>query len=143
VTRDRLRSDPNRLDRRRRRARLGAGVVGALRVGVGLGMAASPEVVPRTLGVDTVSARRMSWAVRMCAVRDAALGAGGLHAAVTRRDVRPWLLAQAFADAGDAAAVALALRARQVSTVRALGFAAVAAAAMIGGVVAVRDAKPL
>jgi hypothetical protein len=76
----------------------------------------------------------------MGAVRDAALGAGALHAAVTRRDVRPWLLAQAFADAGDATAVGLALRARQVSPPRATAFGGVAVAALVGGVVAAREA---
>ena len=121
------------------RARVGAAVVGALRLAVGLGMAVRPEVVPRTLGLDSVSARRMSWAVRMCAARDAALGAGGLHAAVTSQDVRPWLLAQAFSDAGDAAALGLALRARQVSPLRAAAFGGLAVAALVGGVVAARE----
>jgi hypothetical protein len=122
------------------RARASAAVVGALRLAIGLRMAVRPEVVPRALGVDSVSARRMSWAVRMCAARDAALGAGGLHAAVTSQDVRPWLLAQAFSDGGDAVAIGLALRARQVSPLRAAAFGGLAVAGLVGGVMAAREA---
>jgi hypothetical protein len=115
-------------------------VVGALRVGLGVGLAVRPELVPRMLGVDSVSARRMSWAVRMCAVRDAALGAGGLYAAVTSRDVRPWLVAQAFSDAGDAVSAGLALRDRQVAASSGIMLSGMAAAAFVGGLVAARDA---
>lgn len=142
MKRNRLRRRTRSSHWRSRRARTGAAVVGVLRVGAGLGMALRPETVPRILGVDTVSARRMGWLVQMCAARDAAIGAGGLHAAVTGRDVRPWLLAQAFSDAGDAVAVGLALRRRQVAPVRALAVGAAAVAGMVGGLVASRDAGP-
>jgi hypothetical protein len=71
----------------------------------------------------------MGWAVRMAAVRDAALGAGGVYAALTGADVRPWLVAQACSDAGDAVAVGLAVRARQVTPARA---AAVGGFALLG-----------
>jgi hypothetical protein len=141
VRRDRLHSETR--NRRPSRARAGAGFVGALRVGFGLGMAVRPEIVPRALGVDAVSGRRMSWLVRMCAVRDAALGAGGLHAAVTGRDVRPWLRAQAFSDGGDAVALGLALRDRQVAPTRAVAIGAMAVAGLLGGLVASREARPL
>ena len=140
MKRDRLRPEAPGTGRRRRWARAGAAAVGALRVGLGLALAVRPEVVPRGLGVDAVSARRMGWAIRMCAVRDAALGAGGLHAALTCRDVRPWLVAQAFSDAGDAAALGLAVRDRQASPARAAAFGGVALAAFLGGLVAARDA---
>jgi hypothetical protein len=92
------------------------------------------------LGVDAVSARRMSWQVRMTAVRDAALGAGGLQAAVTGEGLRPWLFAQAVADAGDAVAVGLALRARQVSPFAGAALGATAACAVACGLLAARDA---
>jgi hypothetical protein len=124
-----------------RRARIGAAVVGVLRFGFGLGMAARPVTVPRALGVDTVSARRMAWLVQMCAVRDAALGAGGVHAAVTGRDVRPWLRAQAFSDAGDVVALGLAVRDRQVAAARAVVVGGLAVAAVLGGLMASREAS--
>jgi hypothetical protein len=126
----------------RNRGRVGAGLVGALRVGLGLAMAVRPEIVPRALGVDAVSARRMGWAVRMCAVRDAALGAGGVYAALTGTDVRPWLVAQACSDAGDAAAVGLALRDRQVSRVRAVALVVFALLGMVWGLGTARGAGP-
>jgi hypothetical protein len=142
VTRDRLHRQARDVGRHPRRARAGTAVVGAARVAFGLGMAVRPEIVPRTLGVDSVSARRMSWLVRMCAVRDVALGAGGLHAAATGRDVRPWLGAQACSDAGDAVALGLALRDRQVAPARAVAVGAMAVAGVLGAVVASRAAGP-
>ena len=72
-----------------------------------------------------MTARRLAWIGRMFAVRDALLGAGAAHAVVTGQPLRPWLWAQAVADATDAAVLADAARRRQVS---AAGFAAAAAA---------------
>jgi hypothetical protein len=122
------------------RARVAAAALGLLRLGLGAGLAVRPELVPRMLGVDAVSARRMSWQVRMTAVRDAALGAGGLQAAVTGEGLRPWLLAQAVADAGDAVAVGLAVRARQVSPLAAGAVGGTAVCAVVWGLLAARDA---
>jgi hypothetical protein len=95
-------------------------------VGVGVALFARPAALPRAVGVDSVSARRMAWAVRLFAVRDAALGAGAVHAVLTGRPVRPWVLAQALSDGADAVAIGVAVRQRQVSAVRGTAVAAFA-----------------
>jgi hypothetical protein len=102
------------------------------RIGVGVALFARPESLPRAVGVDSVSARRMAWVVRLFAARDAALGAGALAAVLTGRPVRPWLLAQAFADGADAVAVGAAVRGRQVSAVRGAGVIAFAVGGCAG-----------
>jgi hypothetical protein len=135
VKRDRLQAGRTN----RRRARIGGTAVGLLRVVVGARLVARPEALPQTLGVDSVSARRMAWLVRMLGVRDLTLGLGAAYAGVGRRDLAPWLLAQAVADGGDAVVLALAARERQVSGPRAAALAAMAAGAAVAGVVAARD----
>jgi len=136
----RLHSGP----RRQRAARLGAGAAAVGRVGVGVALLARPEALPRAVGVDSVSARRMGWLVRLFAARDAALGAGAAHAVLTGRPVRPWLLAQAASDGADAVAVSLAIRHRQVSPVRAAAVVAFAVGGFAGTLTAAArvDAAP-
>jgi hypothetical protein len=134
---------PNRLHAspdRRRGAWLGVVGEGAARAGVGLAVLVRPESLPRALGVDAVSARRMAWVVRLFAARDAALGVGAVHAVLTRRPTGPWLVAQAFVDAVDAAALMVAVRARHVSPARGLAAGVVAATATVAGLVAARRA---
>jgi hypothetical protein len=120
---------------RRRGARAGA-VGGALaRTAVGVALLARPQVLPRGLGVDRVTARRMAWVVRLFAARDAALGLGTVYTTLTGRPVRPWLLAQAAVDVVDGAVLAVAVRTRQVSLPRGLAVVAVAAGGALGGLV--------
>ena len=83
--------------------------VGMLRVGIGAGLAARPAALPRALGVDSATAARIGWLGTMLGVRDAALGAGLIHAVRGRRDPLPWLLACAVCDAVDALAVSAAV----------------------------------
>jgi hypothetical protein len=97
---------------------VGAAAAGLGRVGVGVALFVRPESLPRAVGVDSVSARRMAWAVRLFAARDAALGAGAVHAVLTGRPARPWLLAQALSDGSDALSIGLAIRHRQISAAR-------------------------
>jgi hypothetical protein len=111
---------------------MGATAAGLGRVGLGLGLLARPESLPRAVGVDSVSARRMAWVVRLFAARDAALGAGAVHAVLTRRPVRPWLVAQALSDGSDVVALAVAARRRQVSTTRAAAIIAFAVGGLVG-----------
>jgi hypothetical protein len=118
---------------------MGALGLGIARVGLGLALFARPAVLPRAIGVDRVSARRLSWAVRLFAVRDAALGAGIAHAVVTHKPVRPWLAASALSDAGDVASLAAAIRGREVAPVRAGLIAAFAVGGVLGTAVAARD----
>ena len=84
--------------------RSGLTATGMLRVGVGAALLARPATLPKALGVDSVTARQVRWLSAMLGARDLALGAGLVHAARTKRDPRPWLLAAAFSDAVDALA---------------------------------------
>jgi hypothetical protein len=113
--------------------------LGIARVGVGFALFARPAALPRAVGVDRVSARRLAWVVRLFAVRDAALGAGLAYAVVRRQPVRPWLAASAVSDAGDAVALAAAVRGREVGAVRAGAVALFALAGAVASVVAARD----
>lgn len=129
--------------RSRRSARPTAASIGMMRVGIGTALLARPQVLPRALGVDGVSARRMSWAVRMFGVRDGLLGLLGAHAALTGRPLRPSLLAQAASDTTDAVVLVLAARQRLVSTPRALALAVFGVAGAVGLLVtAEADRRP-
>jgi hypothetical protein len=127
LTAKRLRSPA--MDRRGRAAAAG---IGLLRAGIGAGLLASPESLPRAMGVDRVSARRMSWAVRLFAVRDGLLGVLGMHAALSGRPLGPSLLAQAASDASDAATLAMAIRQRSVSAVPGLALVAFSVTGVAG-----------
>jgi hypothetical protein len=101
---------------------------------------ARPESLPRSVGVDSVSARRMAWVVRLFAARDAALGAGAVHAVLAGRPARPWLLAQALSDGSDALALGLAVRHRQVAAARGAALVAFAVGGCAGVLAAARSA---
>jgi hypothetical protein len=88
----------------------GARLTAAGRVALGLGMLARPEVLPRLLGVDTGTARRMSWLGRMFGAREVALGAGLLLARRAPDGERDWLLGAALSDGADAVAFLAAAR---------------------------------
>ena len=102
--------------------------IGAGRLAIGCAALAGPVASIRLLGVDTATAARAAWLARMCAARDAALGAGTVGAVASRRGQTSWLLAGALADAGDAAAFVLAVRSGRVDRTR--GYLAVAAGAL-------------
>ncbi|HEV7203692.1 MAG TPA: hypothetical protein VGN18_03735 [Jatrophihabitans sp.] len=72
-------------------------------------MLAAPVPAARLLGLDSATAKRVGWLTRMMAVRDGALGVGGLDALRRDGDARPWLLGGAVSDAVDAAVIAGAL----------------------------------
>jgi hypothetical protein len=92
----------------------------------------APEFSVRLLGLDTATARRVSWLARMAAGRDVALGLGALVSSARGRDSAPWIAAGAAADAVDAVVIAQAVRARRLGGVGAVGLVggAVAAAAV-------------
>jgi hypothetical protein len=102
--------------------------LGAMRLAVGGTFFSAPVTSLRLMGVDTATARRVTWLARMTAARDTAVGAGMLATVSRGRSGSGWLLAGAFCDAVDAAVLAAALRAR-----RAGGFGAVA---MVGAAAA-------
>ena len=111
------------------------------RVLVGAATFARPELLPRALGVDRGTARRATPVTRFFAAREAALGAGALVAMRSGKDVRPWLIAQAVCDAGDAVALAAATRARHVPAARGAVVALVALAGVIGSTLAARTLR--
>jgi hypothetical protein len=90
------------------------------------------------LGTDRGTASRARVYVRLFAAREIGLGLGTLNALRSGADVRPWVVAAAIADAGDAAALVAAARERSVGTVRALAATVFAMAGVAGAVVAVR-----
>jgi hypothetical protein len=89
---------------------------------------AAPVMTVRLAGTDTATARRVSWLTRMMAIRDGAIGVGGVLAARRGGNVVPWLLAGAASDAVDAVVLAGALRAG-----RAKGIAAALTVPLAGG----------
>jgi hypothetical protein len=112
--------------------------IGIGRLVFGGGLLVLPVAANRALGLDTATAKRVSYLARMAAVRDIGLGVGTLQAGPTRAAV-PWLVAGAAADAVDAVAIAGALRtgsARGVAAgaiaVGAIGVAAVGFSAAFG-----------
>ena len=73
---------------------------------LGVGFLLAPVASVRILGMDSATAKRVTYLARMAAVRDASIGAGTLVSA------RPggWLLAGAVSDAVDAVVIADAVR---------------------------------
>lgn len=92
-------------------------LLGALRIAFGVVFLVRPALVPRLLGLDTVTARRVAWLSRMVGAREVTLGGGLLSAALRGGDTRPWLLAAGASDALDAVGVTAACRAGAVSAV--------------------------
>lgn len=120
------------------RTRQVAEVVGWARLAIGVLATVRPTTLPRMLGSDTGTARRSAWIVRMFAAREAALGAGAVAALRNGKSARPWLYAQAVADAGDALALVAAVRRGHLGKRGALA-ALVAAAGVAGDLVAAQD----
>lgn len=116
-----------------------AAQLGAIRVGLGAVMLARPLLLPRPLGIDGVTARRVEWLVRMAGARDLALGAGTL-AAGRAGGQRTWVAAALASDAADALVLSQAIRRGQIGRVMggAAALSAVVAAAL--GVVALATA---
>lgn len=74
-------------------------------------MFAAPVTGVRLLGADGATARRISWLSQMTAVRDGALGVGGLLAARNgAAGAVPWLIGGAISDTVDALAIAKAIK---------------------------------
>lgn len=115
-----------------------AAALGATRVGLGLVMLTRPLLVPRPLGVDSGTARRVDWLVRMAGARDLALGAGTLGA-VWAGGSRSWLLAGLGSDVADAVVLSAAVRRGHVGPIMGGAAALTAVLAAVGGLVALFD----
>ena len=108
-----------------------ATLTGLGRLAIGGAFLADPVTSVRVLGLDTGSAKRMSFLARMAAARDIVLGAGVL---LTRDPAAKagWIAAGAVADVADAVAIGAAVKdgtARGVPAV-AISAGALAAAAV-------------
>jgi hypothetical protein len=109
------------------------------RTAAGAAILALPVLSARLLGADSATAKRISWLTRMMAVRDAAIGAGGVAAIRGKHSATPWVLAGAVSDAVDAIVVAEALRQGRAKGVTAAAVVPVAAgAAALGALAAFR-----
>lgn len=102
------------------------------RVGFGVMFAIVPGLVPRLLGVDRQTAKRIGWLPRLVAGREIALGAGTLLAQRAGQDTRYWMASQAFSDATDGVAMLAALRNRHVNRVTGAMFVIFAAVGVAG-----------
>jgi len=118
--------------RRRSAGRIGL-AIGAGRLAIGCAALVGPEASIRLLGLDSATATRAAWLARMCAARDVALGAGTISSVASRRGQTSWLLAGALADAGDAAAFALAVRSGRLPRTRGYLAAATGVAGAVAG----------
>lgn len=83
--------------------------IGVGRLVIGATFLAAPVLSVRLLGLDSATAKRVTFLARMAAARDIGLGVGTLDAGPSAAAV-PWLVAGAAADALDAAVIAGALR---------------------------------
>lgn len=106
---------------------------------VGAFFFAAPVLSVRLLGLDSATAKRVTWLARMTAARDGALGAGTLAAAASGRGARSWMLAGSFCDAADAAVLVAALRSGRLKGLAATAITAGAAAAAVLGAAATAD----
>jgi hypothetical protein len=79
-------------------------------------MLARPLLLPRPLGIDTVTARRVDWLVQMAGARDIALGAGAL-AARQNGGWRTFTAAALASDVADALVLTQAVRRRQIGRI--------------------------
>jgi hypothetical protein len=103
-------------------------LIGLGRVGIGIAFLADPVTSVRVLGVDSASAKRMTFLARMTAGRDIALGAGTL-AARTPQSQAGWLAAGAAADLVDAVVIGAAIGRGGLRGLPAIGIAMGAAGA--------------
>jgi hypothetical protein len=98
---------------------------------------AAPVVTARVMGTDTATAQRVAWLTRMTAVRDGALGVGGVLAARRGgRAVVPWLVGGAAADLVDAVVIAKAVREGRLKGIRPTLIVPLAGLTAVAGAVA-------
>jgi hypothetical protein len=109
------------------------------RTAAGAVILALPVLSARLLGADSATAKRVSWLTRMMAVRDAAIGAGGLAAARGKGSATAWIIAGAVSDTVDAIVLTQAVRQGRAKGLTASAVVPVAAgAAALGALTAFR-----
>jgi hypothetical protein len=106
--------------------------VALLRLAVGAVSAAQPTALSGGLGIDSATSGRMAFVTRMFASREIGLALGAGYAVWKGGPaVRPWLLASALADGGDA--LTLVAAARSGRTAPAMSYAAAAGGVLAAG----------
>ena len=111
---------------------------GVIRMLIGGGMLLQPERSLRSMGLDSGTASRAAFVARMLGARDAALGAGLVHAVRRGSDPLPWLLAQAVSDAVDLVGFLDARRRGLIGTKPAIAAALAASSGVFAETKAVR-----
>lgn len=124
-----------------RQRRMPGLLIGFGRLSLGGLFLAAPETATRLLGLDAVTATRVSWLARMTAIRDCTLGAGTVLSSITGHGAAPWLLAGAVSDAGDAVAIGLAIREGRLPAAKAGAMVALAGGATLAGILAARPSR--
>ena len=112
-------------------ATLAAGI-GTGRLVLSGALFAAPTASVRMLGVDSASAKRMTFLVRMAAIRDMGLGVGTLASRGTPQ-VAVWLAVGSAADAVDAIVVAAATKQGVTRGLSAFGTVVGAVGAAVAG----------
>ena len=112
------------------------------RAAVGVSMLARPTLLPRALGVDSATAKRMAWSSQMLGARELALGLGTWTALRQQnaRAARLWLMAGLLSDAVDALAVGAAAASGRVNRLAGAGVAVVAGGAVAAQLTALSEA---
>lgn len=118
-----------------------AAALGLGRAGIGVLCLVRPTVFARLAGADKYVARRATWLTRMFGARELVLGLGAAQAARTGNGLTAWAAASAVSDAGDVAALGLAIRDRNLNRLAAGQATLVAAAAVALGVGAVVESR--
>src|SRR4051812_11017013 len=109
------------------------------RTAAGAAILALPVLSARLLGADAATAKRVAWLTRMMAVRDTAIGAGGLAAVRGTGSATPWIIAGAASDVVDAIVLTQALRQGRAKGLTATAVVPLAAAsAALGALTALR-----
>ncbi|WP_338185036.1 hypothetical protein [Jatrophihabitans sp.] len=114
--------------------------LGLGRVAIGVGFLADPISSVRVLGVDTGSAKRMTFLARMAAGRDIVLGLGVLLAR-SPESKAGWVAAGAGADVVDAVAISAGMRSGTTGGAGAAGISAGALGAALVGFWAARGLR--
>jgi peptide-methionine (R)-S-oxide reductase len=103
--------------------------IGIGRIGLGAAFLIKPEASTTLLGLDSITARRISWLAQMAAARDLALGVGTVTSSLRGADPAIWLLGGAASDAVDAIVIGDAVRTRRLSVAKAGAMVLLAAGA--------------
>ena len=113
------------------------------RIAAGVVMVSRPTVLPVAMGVDPKTAQQIAFLPQMLGAREIGIGLGSI---ANRKQGRLWATVGVIADAGDLAAMILAVRSKTVKPVPGAGIGLVAAGATwigVQGLLPHRAPKPV